>query len=41
MNGIRLKWENILNDDVSLDDMIRAFKITQKLPKRVLIAMFN
>ena len=35
INGIRLKGENILNDDGSQDDIISALKINQQLPKCV------
>ena len=36
INGTRLKWENILNDDVGLNYIISALNITQQLPKCVL-----
>ena len=33
--NLREKWEIMLNDDISEDDIHNAFKITQKLPKCV------
>ena len=35
INEVKEKWENILNDDISTEDMKFAFKISQKLPKCV------
>ena len=35
INEVKEKWENILNDDISTEDIKFAFKISQKLPKCV------
>ena len=34
-NEARERWENILNEDISIEDVKFAFKISQKLPKCV------
>ena len=35
INEVKEKWENILNDDISIEEVKFAFKISQKLPKCV------
>ena len=37
INEVKEKWENILNDNISTEDIKSAFKISQKLP----ICVFN
>ena len=35
INELKERWEHTLNDEISVDDMQKAYIITQKVPKCV------